>query len=729
MKNVKHSVCRMCHAGCDLLVELEGDRVVDIIGDKYNPAYRGYTCIKGRESGTVHQLPSRLLKPQKRQNDGSFKAISGCQATQEIATKLKQIIAEHGPGAVAYYSGTFGSVIPSGWAMGKALMQAIGSPMFFTSATIDQPGKFTAPAYHGRWLAGPYPNKDWDAMLLMGGNPLVSMGGALSVNPAWQLHNSLKRGMKLVVVDPRRSDCAKKAHIHLQCKPREDVTILAGIIRYLFTQNLIDSNFIDAEAEGVESLRAAVEPFTPGYVAERAGVDEDDFIAAARILGEARRGVTFSGTGTNMAGHCNLVEYLGRCVHTLRGWWMRAGEEMYNPGVFIEPLPPIAGTLGPTPVRLDQTLRTRGLVETPAGLPTAALADEILTPGEGQIRALLVVGGNPMVAFPDQLKTYEAMKALDLLVCIDPRLSETPRLAHYVLPPKLALEVENNTAVTEIQGTIIPGMDYQLPYGQVTPAVLKPPAGAEVQEEWEWIYDIARNLGLALSVTPFSILDPERAVVMATEIDMEHRPNSSDVWRMVLKGAPITYDEVRQSPEGKVYPRRRRIQAKPGDWHGRLQLAAEPMLAELIEVLEEQDKETELSRVYPFRMLSLRMPGTMNSSWRENPKQQVARRPYNPVYMHPDDLAELGIQQGDIIEIQSQRSTIKGIAEYSPDVRRGCASMSHGWGTNPDEPDDPLAFGGCTSRLIANDIDFDPLTGIPRMSAVPVRIALISNHL
>ena len=451
-----HSVCRMCHAGCDLLVTTRDGAVVSIDGDKRNPAYHGYTCIKGRESATVHTIASRLLSAQKRQSDGSYIPIGHDQAAAEVAVRLQRVIDEHGPESVAFYSGTFGSVIPSGWAMGKALMEAIGSPMFFTSATIDQPGKFIAPAYHGRWLAGPLAIKDWDAMLLMGGNPVVSMGGALSVNPARRLKRCLDRGMKLVVVDPRRSECAKKATIHLQCKPREDSTILAGIIHIFLKEGLVDSDFVRAEADGLEELRAAVEPFTPEYVAERAGIRAQDLVAAARILGGAKGGSTYSGTGSNMAGHCGLVEYLGRVIHTLRGWWLRAGVEKYNPGVFIEMLPPIAGTSGPEPVHVGVTLTTRGLGETPAGIPTAALADEILTPGKGQIRALIVVGGNPMVAFPDQIKTHAAMNSLDLLVCIDPRLAETARLAHYVLAPKLSLEVENNSAVTEIQGVIIP---------------------------------------------------------------------------------------------------------------------------------------------------------------------------------------------------------------------------------------------------------------------------------
>jgi anaerobic selenocysteine-containing dehydrogenase len=715
----------MCHAGCDLLVTLKDGEVTSIIGDKHNPAYHGYTCVKGRESATVHRLPSRLLHSQKRLPDGHYQAIGSDQAAAEIAAHLQRIIREHGPESVAYYSGTFGSVIPSGWAMGKALMQAIGSPMFFTSATIDQPGKFIAPAYHGRWLAGPLAIKDWDAMLLMGGNPIVSMGGALSVNPARQLKKALDRGMKLVVVDPRRSECARKAHIHLQCKPREDATILAGIIRCLLVEDLIDHEFVGAEAEGLEALRQAVERFTPEFVAQRAGIEAKDLIAAARIIGSAKGGAVYSGTGSNMAGHCNVVEYLGRVVHTLRGWWLRAGAEKYNPGVFIEMLPPIAGTMGPEPVHVGVKLRTRGLVETPAGVPTAALADEILTPGKGQIKALIVVGGNPMVAFPDQFKTFEAMTSLELLVCIDPRMSETARLAHYVLAPKLALEVENNSAVTEIQGVIIPGMDYQLPYGQATPPVLDPPAGADVLEEWEHLYAIAKHMGLQLSITPFSILDPKRAAEMATKVDMEHKPTALDVWRMVLKGAPIPYDEVRKTPEGKVYPRKVIVQPKPPDWTGRLQLGAKPMLDELAAIAEESDDSL---AEFPMRLLSLRMRGTMNSSWRENPRQQVKGRPYNPVYMHPNDMAKLGIRSGDVIEIRSPRAAILGVAEGSPDIRPGCASMSHGWGNNPDEPDDPLAVGGCTSRLIANDSDYDPLTGIPRMSAIPVRITLVSER-
>ena len=252
--------------------------------------------------------------------------------------------------------------------------------------------------------------------------------------------------------------------------------------------------------------------------------------------------------------------------------------------------------------------------------------------------------------------------------------------------------------------------------------MLDPPAGADVLEEWEWLYAIAKQMKLQPSITPFSILDPSRAAAMATPVDMRSKPSTPDIWRMVLKGAPVSYDEVRSTPEGKVYPRKVVVRQKPAEWKGRLQLGAEPMLRELGEVLLEDAAEASIYAEYPLRLLSLRMRGTMNSSWRENPRQQVKGRPYNPVYINPVDLDALGVCPGDVIEIRSPRAAIQGVAESSVDIRPGCVSMSHGWGTNPDEPDDALSFGGCTSRLIADDVEYEPLTGIPRMSAVPVRI-------
>ncbi|MDB5971379.1 MAG: nitrate reductase [Hydrocarboniphaga sp.] len=722
--DVVNFVCRICSASCNLVAERQDGVIQTIRGDKHDPVYYGYSCIKGREAAHVHQLPSRLLHSMKRQADGSHEAIAAPQATTEIAARLKAIVAEHGPRSVALYIGTHGYINFTAHAMAYALMKAIGSPMVFNTGSIDQPGKGIAMALHGIWLAGTPPTETWDVLLLVGSNPLVSLTGGLGVNPARTLKQSHYRGMKLIVVDPRVSESARRADLHLQCKPGEDAAVMAGIVRELLRSELIDREFVDAETQGLDALRMAVEPYTADAVAARAGIRAQDLIAAANMIGAARRGAVFSGTGANMSGQANLVEYLGRALTSLRGWWLRAGEVKGNPGVLIEPFPAIAASPGPfPPAGFGEKLRVRGLTDTATGMPTAALSDEILLSGEGQVKALIVLGGNPMLAWPDQLKTQAAMRSLDLLVSIDPRVAGTGRYAHYVLAPKLPLEVDNATGVYEMLASFAPGWGYEVPYGHVSPPLQAPPAGADVHDEWELLYDIGRHMGLALSVKSMAVLDPARAWALATPLDMQVKPSPLEVWRMVFRGSPVDYDTVRAAGRGgRVFERPRTIvQPRPQGWTGRIQLGSEPMMQDLAEIAAERDPASESSG-FPLRLICRRMHDVMNSSWVENPRQH---RPwaYNPAFMNPEDLAQIGAAAGDVVEIRSARDAILGIAQPAPEIRRGCVSMSHCWGGNPDEPEQP-EHGSNTARLLFTDRGFDRYSGIPLMSAVPVRVSL-----
>lgn len=216
------AICRFCHSFCGIRVNVEDGRATKVIGDKHNPMYFGYTCVKGRQLPQQHYNPERVLHPMKRGEDGHSR-IDAEQALDEMADQLKQIIADHGPRAVALYSATYSFPYPAGVTMANAFMNAIGSRMSFSSGSIDQPGKPVAMALHGRWDAGPQPFSESDTWMLVGANPVVSKwGGIPQYNPAKRLHDALKRGMKMVVIDPRVTECAEKAHVHVQCKPGED---------------------------------------------------------------------------------------------------------------------------------------------------------------------------------------------------------------------------------------------------------------------------------------------------------------------------------------------------------------------------------------------------------------------------------------------------------------------------------------------------------------------------
>jgi anaerobic selenocysteine-containing dehydrogenase len=717
----RHTICRACHAQCGLIVEMEDGRARRIYGDKDNPIYAGFSCIKGRELAAYHTAPTRLLHSQKRQAGGELAAIGSAAMMDEISAKLADLTARHGPRSVALYIGTHGYNNFASSAFAKAFMDAIGSPMKFDSVTIDQPGKAVSLMLHGAWLAGVPTIEHWDVLTLIGTNPIVSMNGGLGMNPARQLHQAKQRGMKLVVIDPRRTDCAEQADIHLAVRAGEDAPVLAAIARELIGSGAYDRAFVEAEADGFEALTAAVAPFTPERAGARAGVDPALIREAARIIGAAKCGAFSAGTGPNMSGRGNLVEYIVKVLTTLKGFWRRPGDEVANPGVLIHPSPAIAASPGPQPAwDLGENLRVRGLTQCAAGLPTAALAEEILTPGEGQVRALIVLGGNPVLAWPDQIKTVEAMKALDLLVCFDPHVSATARHAHYVVAPTLPLEVCAPTALNEMIGNFGPGWGFHRPYAQWSEPLLEPPAGSDLLEEWQVFAGLADRLGVAMRIPTVSLLDPKAAADQATQVEPGQTLTAHQVWAMLLKGSPVPFEQVRTAQEGRLFDRPRTVvQEKPSGWAGRLQVGAEPMMRELHAIAAEPAEAGE--DPYPFRIISRRMRDVLNSSWHENDrlKRQYAT---NPAFINPHDMAALGLAQGDLVEIESARAAIRGVVETAPDVRRGCISMTHAWGAEPGADDDPRPAGANTGRLTAVDRDFDPYTGMPRMSAIPVRV-------
>ncbi len=216
------------------------------------------------------------------------------------------------------------AIYPALGHMASAFMSALGSPLIYSTATIDQLGLIIADALHGRWGGGRSRVSDADALLLVGGNPVISKQ-YLSQNPAQRLKDLVKRGAKLIVIEPRKTESARRAHVHLQVRPGEDAADLTGILRILISRNALDHEFVEDNVEGLDSLTAAVEPFTPEYVAERAGLNIADLIEAATILGSSRRCFLGGGTGIGMSGHGNLRFYLLLCIQSLRGFWREPG--------------------------------------------------------------------------------------------------------------------------------------------------------------------------------------------------------------------------------------------------------------------------------------------------------------------------------------------------------------------------------------------------------------------
>lgn len=722
------SICRMCHAACPITVRMEEGVPVKVTGNKASPSYFGFCCSRGQAMAEHLQLPDRLLTSMKRMPDGSYEPIGIEQAMDEIAEKMKGILEENGPRALAAYIGTYSGPYPAAGPMLGSLMAAIGSPMIFTSATIDQPGKDVANAMLGQWKAGPQAFADSDTWLLLGGNPLVSLAGVIpSQNPARRLTDKLNEGLKLIVIDPRETETATRAYIHLRPRPGEDASLLAAMIQVIISEQLYDETFVDENVSGLTALREITSAFTPELAESRTDVPASQIVKAARVFAQAKRGVAAGLTGANMSGHSTLIEYLMLCMNTLCGRFLREGEAVSNPGVLLPPATPIAEPESPAAyTEMGEKLRVRGLQQSACGMPTAALADEILLEGEGQVRALLVNGGNPVAAWPEQSKTITAMEKLELLVQMDIKMSATAQLADYVIAPKTGFEVPTLSLAIEQQESFSYHWGLCEPFGMYAPPLVETPEGSDLIEEWEFYYGLAQRMGVGLfCFSPESKTATVREPRNFLMLDMDKKPTTDELFEMICNKSRIPLSEVKQHPNGKLFPEDIVAAPKNVDCTARLDIGNSDMIQELEHILEESQQ----GNGFPFTLICRRMKNAYNSSLRDIPRLIKKKRPYNPAFMHPSDLEELGLVEGDRIEIRSAHGAIAGFVSADKKLKQGLLSMAHAYGVLPEKDDANSQFihGSSTSRLISVEDSFDKFSGIPRMSAVPVSVSRLSH--
>ncbi len=706
----KKSFCRMCHAFCavDVDVDTSLNRVVAVRGDKENPIFGGYTCIKGRNLPEQHNHPDRLRTALKRRPDGSFASISSEQAMDEIAEKLRVIIERDGPHAVSSYNGTYAYLYGGLLAIAKGFHQAIGSRNMFNSASIDQPGKAIAMMRHGIWAAGDQSFDSSDVHMMVGCNPVVSMFAGIrfpAYNPWKRLQDAQKRGLQLIVIDPRKSEVAKRAALHLQVKPGEDPTLLAGIIHVILEEGLYDGDFVQAYVEGVEELRETVKDFTPEYVEERAGVPAQHVIAAARMFAEGKRGSATSGTGPSMAPRSNLSEQLVLTLNTLCGRYLREGEAVPNPGTLTPLGPRVAQPIGGGAVpQLGARSRFRGIgAYMPDGdMPTTVAADEILTPGEGQVKALISIAGNPVAAWPDQLKTIEAMKALELNVCVDIKMSQTALMCDYVFAGKLSFERPD--------ATLLPDQWFPEPYAQyAAPAV---DAEGDLIEEWELFWGIAKRLGKTINLA-------------GGPMPMDRKPTSDEYLDLITAGSRIPLSEVRKHEGGALFPVDVKVQPRTSEATTRLKAGHPEVLSELRDVRGEAFSGAggyAGMADFSHRLISRRLREVNNSSARDIVEVREKLGTTNFAYMNPVDVAEMGIASGDVIEITSDRASILGVVSATDDVPTGVISMAHAWGGAPESDHLVRTIGAPTNRLVNLDKHWEQYSGMSWQSAIPVNV-------
>lgn len=475
--------CRICEPFCGMIATVEDDKLISLRPDKEHPLSQGYACQKGIAYAEVQNDPDRVTHPLKRQPDGTFTRVGWDEAMGDIVDRLRRIKQEHGGEAIAAYLGNPGALNYSNGLWLQSFMKAIGSPHVFTAGSQDTNSRFAASSLlYGVPTAIPIPDvAEVELFVVVGANPLISHGSLLSLpRMKYHMNDVTKRGGRVLVIDPRRTETASKFE-WLPIVPDTDAWLLLSLLQVLYADGLADEAAVQRSATGGDALRGLVRDFTPESTAARTGIPPEEVRALAHEL-SAKKSAVYGRTGTCLGSSSTLVNFLMDAVNLVSG-----NLDVRGGAVFGQSPAPLLETLTHRLGLLSYGAERSRIGDFPDMLgsePAANMAAEITTPGKGQIRALIVSAGNPVLSTPNGPALEEALGELDLMISLDLYVNETNAHADYVLP---------GTAMYEREDAPIFSMTFfSQPFFQVTEAVV-PPAG-EARPEWQVLDELARGL-------------------------------------------------------------------------------------------------------------------------------------------------------------------------------------------------------------------------------------------
>jgi anaerobic selenocysteine-containing dehydrogenase len=686
--------------------------IVRIVADKDNGLSRGYACFKGLQAAEAHHGPQRLLHPSKLQPDGSRTVIPLEQALNEIAARLDSLLTRHGPDSVALFCGNGSLVNSSASPMHRSFLQAIGSRQYFSTLTIDQSAKMISFGRLGGWAGGMFELEDMDVLLIFGSNPLISNSavGTLCIDPLRRLKAVKEGGLKLIIVDPRKTETAHFADLSVRPFPGQDAAIAAGLIHLILSEGWDNTEFCRRHvgSEGMAKLRATVAPFTPDMVEARAGLASGELRAIAEMFArDGRRGVAYAATGPNMTAYSNLAQHMIELLNVVCGRFPCAGDPVSRTNLQGPRASCVEQVIAPSrPWEVEPPSRIRGAGSLFGERLSGTLADEILTSGKGQIRALIVDGGNPALSLPDQRKAVKALSSLDLLVCIDPWMTPTAKLAHYVLPP--LMQYERGDLSMEVNGfDLWPGS-----WLQYTPAILPPP-NPDVVDDWYVYWALAKRLGKPINYAGKG------------QLPFDETPTTEDLLALKIRDGQITLQDLALHPHGRDLGLELGVVGSaPPNNSARFDVMPADVAEELASFLEQMDQRGRVHRqgkTYPFLMTTRRLRDFFNSTGTELTEIRK-RTPYNAAYLNGLEMGGLGIIEGDLIELTSSHGRTTFIAARDDNLRDGVVATTHGWGSLPDANVDLHAAGTCVNLLIDDTDHVETINAMPHFSGVPVDI-------
>lgn len=712
----KRHVCELCEAGCGLAIDFEDGRAVRIRGDEQDVLSKGFACPKGLALLALDGDPDRLRTPVRRTPSGGFEPIGWDEALDLVASRLRDVQARHGRDAVAVYMGTpivhkHGALL-----MRSALLGALRTKNSTSAGSQDTSPRFAASYYlYGSAFSIPVPDVDrTDYFLCIGANPVVSNGSLLTApNMRARLHAIRERGGKVVVVDPRRTETAEVATEHVSIVPGTDAALLLAMSHVLVVERRVDEQRVARETNGWPRVRAELRKWAPERVAGYTGVPADTIRRLARELAAAPTGVVYSRLGVCNSAFGTLASYAGDLLNVLAGRLGAVGGALFaTPAIDLALLARLTGSDG----HARWHSRVRGLPETAGDVPASTLAEEMDTPGEGQVRAFVTYAGNPVLTTPNGQRLERALSKLDFMVSIDLYVNETTRLADVILPPCSPLSDEhvdlffaNVGARNGIRWT--------------EPAIAR---GPDERADWEILLELSHRLrGGPTGMAPLDVLfRAGRALGIQYSVD--------DTLALALRAGPygdrfmpwrkgLTAETVREALHGvDLGPLAAGSASRIHHASGRVELAAAPIVSALAEL----DRDVEREREADELLLIGRRDVRSNNSWMHNLPRLASGQDRCVLFVNPDDAARLGLVDGGLAVLESRTHQGEVPVRVTGEIRPGVVSLPHGFGHGRARRFQRVASErpGVSANDWTDDQLVESVVGQSILNGVPVRL-------
>lgn len=708
----KVSFCRICEPFCGLLATVVDGQLTQLRPDPDNPSSKGFACARGLAMTDIQNDIDRVTYPLRRMPDGQLERVSWNAAMQDIAERFRRIRREHGADAIGWYMGnpTGASYAHLFWTLN--FMNALGSPHFYSVGSQDQNSRLAASALlYGSPVTYPIPDLDRTQFLLMvGANPRVSQGSGISVPRIGEAIKSIEsRGGRVVVVDPRRTPTAK-AHEWLPINPDTDAAMLLALLHVLFEERLVNIAAVDRIASGLHGLRTLCADFTPDSTEITTGVPAQTLRQLARDLAAAPRAAVYGRVGACVGRFGTLVSFLLDVLNVVTG-------NLDRPGGAVFANSPIA--LDNLVRRLDlasyakQRSRVGGFPDVAGIMPSSLMAHEIQTPGKGQLRALFVSAGNPVLSSPNGDELEQALPKLELMVSIDLYQNETNQHADYILPATTFLERDDVPVF---------GLSEQLrPFIQSTEAVL-PPRG-EARQEWQIIDELMHKTGLAILPSPFRSLLRRLGIAPTPRqlVDLMLRTGPQGDW-FGLRRSGLSLAKLARHPHGLMLD-----DLKTGVLPNRISHRSKKLRLDPPEIAFEIRRlraamKSDADPLFPMRLIGMRESRSHNS-WMHNSQRLMRGNRRVTAKLNTVDAAAMGLEDGDDVQVTSKTGTIRIPVEITEDIKVGTIAVPHGWGHKGGWQTANASTAPNINALTSTRLeDIEKLAGMTHLSGVPVRV-------